>query len=112
MKLICAAQKGTGGNINRDAVKETGEFIGIVLSIQLQLSFMSFILLQPVKKHYLPLTLCLALEGFGVVGLLGFGVVGLLVFGVVGLLDRDPVRKSGNRCGETERLSTVRVKQL
>ena len=50
--------------------------------------------------------LCLALEGFGVVGLLGFGVVGLLILGVVGLLDdRDPVRRRGNRYGETDRLS-------
>lgn len=62
------------------------------------------------KKQLLSLTLCLALEGFGVVGLLGFGVVGLLVFGVVGLLDRDPVRKSGNLYGETVRFSTVHVK--
>jgi hypothetical protein len=59
------------------------------------------------------LTLCLALEGFGVVGLLGFGVVGLLGFGVVGLLlDRDPVRKSGNRYGETDRFSSIHVKRL
>lgn len=33
--------------------------------------------------------------------LLGFGVVDLLVFGVVALLDKEPVRKSGNLCGET-----------
>lgn len=49
--------------------------------------------------------LCLALEGFGVVGLLGFGVVGLLIFGVVGRLDRDPVRRRGNRYGDTDCLS-------
>lgn len=68
---------------------------------------------------------------FGVVDLLRFGVVDLLKFGVVdllrscvvdlenevgvgvaalefevvGLLERDPVRKSGNRCGETVRFS-------
>jgi hypothetical protein len=66
------------------------------------------------------LTLCFALEGFGVigllgfgvVGLLGFGVVGLLGFGVVGLLDREPVRRSGNRYGETDRLSSIHVKKI
>lgn len=49
--------------------------------------------------------LCFVLEGFGVIGLLGFGVVDLLIFGVVDLLVRDPVRRSGNRYGETDRLS-------
>lgn len=58
---------------------------------------------------------------FGVIDLLKFGVVDLLIscvvdlengvgvvvleFGVAGLLERDPVRKSGNRCGETVRFS-------
>lgn len=47
------------------------------------------------------------------VGLLGFGVVGLLILGVVGLLDdRDPVRRRGNRYGETDRLSSVHVTRL
>lgn len=45
------------------------------------------------------------------IGLLGFGVVDLLRFGVVGLLDRDPVRRSGNRYGETDRLSSIHVKK-
>lgn len=34
-----------------------------------------------------------------------FGVVGLLDFGVVGLEARDPERRSGKRCGETDLLS-------
>ena len=46
------------------------------------------------------------------VGLLGFGVVGLLILGVGGLLDRDPVRRRGNRYGETDRLSSVHVTRL
>jgi hypothetical protein len=54
----------------------------------------------------------IGLLGFGVVGLLGFGVVGLLGFGVVGLLDREPVRRSGNRYGETDRLSSIHVKKI
>lgn len=59
------------------------------------------------------LTLCLAaLEGFGVIGLVGFGVLDLLVFGVVGLLDRDPVRRSGNRYGETDRFSSIHVNKI
>lgn len=45
------------------------------------------------------------------VGLLGFGVVCLLGFGVVGLLDRDTERRSGNRYGETDRLSSLHVKK-
>lgn len=60
---------------------------------------------------WLPLTLNLASEGLvAVVLLLEFGVVGLLVFGVVDLLDIDPVRKSGNLCGDTVRFSKVHVK--
>lgn len=47
------------------------------------------------------LTLILAFEGLVAFLLLEFGVVDLLVFGVVDLLDIDPVRKSGNLCGET-----------
>jgi hypothetical protein len=46
-----------------------------------------------------------------VIGLLGFGVVDLLIFGVVDLLVRDPVRRSGNRYGETDRLSSIHVKK-
>lgn len=61
------------------------------------------------------------MEGFGVVGRLGFGVVGRLgfgvvfrdflgvvvrdVLGVVGRLEIDPVRRRGNRYGETVLLS-------
>ena len=51
------------------------------------------------------LTRRLALVRFGVVGLLEFGVVERVLLGVVGLLAREPDRKSGNRCGETVRLS-------
>lgn len=61
------------------------------------------------EQNGLLLTHLLSLEGFGVVGLLLFGVVGLLDFGVVGLLDRDPLRKSGNLCGETVLFSIVHV---
>jgi len=42
-----------------------------------------------------------------VVLLLEFGVVDLPDFGVVDLLDIDPVRESGNLCGETVRFSIV-----
>lgn len=52
-----------------------------------------------------PLTLTLAFEGLVVALLLEFGVVDLPVFGVVDLLDIDPVRESGNLCGETVRFS-------
>lgn len=41
------------------------------------------------------------------VGLLEFGVVGLLELGVIGLLERDPERRSGNRCGEIDRFSDI-----
>jgi len=51
------------------------------------------------------LTLTLAFEGLVVLLLLEFGVVDLPVFGVVDLLDIDPVRESGNLCGETVRFS-------
>lgn len=46
-----------------------------------------------------------ASEAFGVVGLLEFGVIGLLAFGDFGLFEIEPERKSGNRCGDTVRLS-------
>lgn len=49
--------------------------------------------------------LTLAFEGLVVALLLEFGVVDLPVFGVVDLLDIDPVRESGNLCGETVRFS-------
>lgn len=84
-------------------IKTTEEFIiGNVFVLSIQYNHHDLLL---------SLTLCLALEGFGVVGLLGFGVVGLLLFGVVGLLDRDPVRRSGNRYGETARLSSIHAKK-
>lgn len=47
--------------------------------------------------HFAILTRCLSTPEFGVVGLLDFGVVGLEA--------RDPERRSGNRCGETDLLS-------
>lgn len=51
------------------------------------------------------------MEGFGVVGRLLFGVVGLELLGVVGRLASDAVRKRGNRCGETVRLSVGPLSQ-
>lgn len=41
------------------------------------------------------------------VGLLELGVVGRVELGVTDLLERDPERKSGNRCGETVLLSDL-----
>lgn len=45
------------------------------------------------------LTHCLAVEGFG--------VADRLLFGVDDLLDRDTVRRRGNRFGDTARLSAA-----
>lgn len=48
------------------------------------------------------------LELLGVVGRLEWGVVDRLEPCVFGLLESEPERKSGNRCGETDRLSALK----
>lgn len=52
------------------------------------------------------------LDLVGVVGLLELGVVDRLEFCAFGLLESEPERKSGNRCGETDRLSKNETDRL